>query len=199
MDYKDILESIASKDSKGLELLYQAYGSRFYSYAVTRWYLSEDEAWEVVYKTLETLVLKLSNYEFQSKELFEGFLFKVLLNFLRQNFRNQRNSHKVEIDFVDLNNQEEVPFIVSKQINKSTFLDYYKTESVENPVLQLLNEALNKLDAKEKDILLLKAQNYSYDEIADLLRIENKQLKVKHHRAKKKLLNMINEIQNSKI
>ncbi len=196
MDYKDILELISKKDPKGLEELYQAYGSRFYAYAVHRWNLTQDEAWEVVYKTLETLVLKLSNYQFQSKALFEGFLFKVLLNFVRQYFRSKRSLHEAEIDFVDLNSEEELPFHVSKQINKSAFSDYYKTESVENAELQTLNEALKKLDTIDKDILLLRAQNYSYDEIAALLRIENNQLKVTHHRAKKKLLLMINEIQN---
>jgi RNA polymerase sigma factor (sigma-70 family) len=196
MNYQDILRLISDKDPKGLEELYQAYGSRFYAYAFQRWNLTEDEAWEVVYKTLETLVLKLSNYQFQSKALFEGFLFKVLLNFLRQYFRSKRSSHEAEIDFVDLNNEEQVPYQVSKQISKAAFSDYYKTESVENPALLILNEALNKLDPMDKDILLLRAQNYSYDEIAGLLSIDNKQLKVTHHRAKQKLLNMINEIQN---
>lgn len=196
MDYKDILELISKKDPKGLKVLYQGYGSKFYAYAVHRWNLTEDEAWEVVYKTLETLVLKLANYQFESKALFEGFLFKVLLNFLRQYFRSRRSSHEAEIEFVDLNNDEELPHQVSKQINKSAFSDYYKTESVENPALQILNEALNKLDPKDKDILLLKAQNYSYDEIAALLGIDNNQLKVTHYRAKKKLLNIITEIQN---
>jgi len=196
MNYQDILQLISNKDPRGLEELYQAYGSRFYAYAVQRWNLTEDEAWEVVYKTLETLVLKLSNYQFQSKASFEGFLFKVLLNFLRQYFRSKRSSHETEIDFVDLNNEEEVPYQVSKQINKAAFSDYYKTESVENPALQILNEALSKIEPMDKDILLLRAQNYSYDEIAALLRIDNKQLKVTHHRAKQKLLNMIHEIQN---
>jgi RNA polymerase sigma-70 factor (ECF subfamily) len=196
MTYQNILRLIGNKDPKGLEELYQAYGSRFYAYAVQRWHLTEDEAWDVVYKTLEMLVLKLSNYQFQSQALFEGFLFKVLVNFLRQHFRSKRSNHHAEIDFVDLNNERELPYQISKQISKSAFYDYYKTETVENPVLVILNEALSKLEPHEKDILLLRAQNYSYDEIAGLLGIDNNQLKVKHYRAKQKLLNLINEIQN---
>ena len=196
MIYQDILQLISNKDPKGLEELYQAYGSRFYAYAIQRWQLSEDEAWEVVYKTLETLILKLSNYQFQSQALFEGFLFKVLVNFLRQHFRSKRNSHEEEIEFVDLNSETEIPHYISKQISKSAFKEYYKTESVENSGLLTLNEALDKLDPLDKDILLLRAQNYSYDEIATLLGIDNNQLKVKHHRAKQKLITVINEIQN---
>ncbi len=196
MNYQDILQLIGDKDPKGLEELYQAYGSRFYAYAVQRWHLSEDEAWEIVYKTLETLVLKLSNYQFQSKAFFEGFLYKVFVNFLRQSFRTKRSSQQNEIEFFDLNDEDELPIYLSKQIGKAAFTDYYKTETVDNPVLVILNDALDKMDEIDRDILLLRAQNYSYEEIAHLLKIDNNQLKVKHHRAKQKLLNIISAIQN---
>jgi RNA polymerase sigma factor (sigma-70 family) len=196
-DYKDILKLIANKEPKGLEELYTNYGNKFYNYSILRWHLNEDEAWEVVYRTLETLLLKLSNYQFESKAHFDNFIFKVHVNFLRQYFRSKRNQDISNIEFHDLNNAEETPHYISKQINKNVFADYYKAEVIESPYLIALNEALDKLDPKEKDILLLRAQNYSYDEIADFLKIENSQLKVKHHRAKQKLLNIINEIKTN--
>lgn len=195
-DYLNIIELIRNKDPKGLEELYTMYGSRFYSYSVRQWHLTEDEAWEVVYKTLETLVLKLGNYQFDSKARFEGFLFKVLVNFLRQYFRSKRSQHEGEIEFVNLNIEDEMPYYISKQINKNAFAEYYKTELIESSDLLMLNDALLQLEETDKDILLLRAQNYSYDEIAKLLGIDNNQLKVKHHRAKQKLVNTINEIQN---
>ncbi len=192
MEYRNIIELIDKKDPKGLEELYNAYGSKFYAYSIQRWYLTEDEAWEVVYKTLETLVLKLSNYRFESKARFEGFLYKVLVNFLRQHFRTKRSRNENKIEFLDLNSENEVPLYISKHINKNAFTDYYKTELVESNDLLILNDALNQLEELDKDILLLRAQNYSYDEIADLLKIDNNQLKVKHHRAKQKLIDIIN-------
>src|SRR5262245_62107573 len=91
MDYKEIIELIIRKDKQGLEALYNLYGQKFYSYAVKRWSLDEDSAWEVVYQTLETLVLKLPGYEFESKLHFDNFLFKVFTNFLRQFYRKHRN------------------------------------------------------------------------------------------------------------
>lgn len=196
IEYTDIIELIDKKDPKGLEELYNVYGSRFYSYSIQKWNLTEDEAWEVVYKTLETLVLKLSNYKFESKARFEGLLFKVLVNFLRQYYRAKRSQHEGDIEFVDLNSEEEMPYHISKYIHKNAFAEYYKTELVESPALIMLNEALNQLEKSDKELLLLRAQNYSYEEIAVLLKIDNNQLKVKHHRAKQKLLNIINENQN---
>jgi RNA polymerase sigma-70 factor (ECF subfamily) len=46
----------------------------------------------------------------------------------------------------------------------------------------------------DRELLLLKAQNYTYDEIASILSIENNQLKVKHHRAKQKLINLLKDV-----
>src|SRR5688572_14823202 len=91
MEYQEIIKLILSKDKAGLEALYNIYGQKFYSHAVTRWNLSEDDAWEVVYQTLETLVLKLPEYRFESKGHFDNFIFKVFINFLRQFYRKHRH------------------------------------------------------------------------------------------------------------
>lgn len=195
-NYLEIIELISKHDPKGLEVLYEAYGSKFYAYAVRRWSFDEDSAWEVVYKTLETLVLKLSNYQFESKTHFDNFLYKVLLNFLRQHVRKNRGKLEQDVQYLDINDTEDGVTGFSNQIDKKAFLDYFKTETVESPILLTLNDSLNKLDPIERDLLLLRAQNYSYDEIATLLGIDNNQLKVKHLRAKKKLLHLLNEPQN---
>lgn len=191
--HEQILELITQKNPKGLEALYDAYGRKFYTYSVFHWYLNEDEAWDVVYKTLETLVLKLANYEFESKAHFDNFLYKVLINFLRQHFRQSRAQNKGSIEYVNIDDEGTD---LSVQIDTVAFSNYYQSETAENPKMLILNECLNKLDSFDKDLLLLRAQNYTYDEIAALLGVANNQLKVKHLRAKQKLVNLINETQN---
>jgi len=57
--------------------------------------------------------------------------------------------------------------------------------------LKELELALSKLDPLDKELLLLKANEFTYDQIAELLNIENNQLKVKHHRAKQKLIKLL--------
>jgi RNA polymerase sigma-70 factor (ECF subfamily) len=189
------MQLIINQDPKGLEELYDTYGKKFYTYCVRNWHLSEDEAWEVIYKTLETLILKLSHYEFVSKQHFDNFLYKVLTNFIRQYFRKNRSHTEQEIEYVDLTNSEETSKEVTQHINQLSFTDYYKSEFIDSPELLNLNEALDKLEPIDKDILLLRAQNYTYDEISIFLGIENKQLKVTHHRAKKKLIDKLIEKQ----
>ncbi len=84
------------------------------------------------------------------------------------------------------------------QIEKDSILNLYQDNKHEK--LELLTKVLDMLEQSDKDLLLLRAQNFSYEEIAKLLGIENNQLKVKHHRAKGKLLKLIeNELINKKL
>jgi RNA polymerase sigma factor (sigma-70 family) len=192
-DYLTILKFIETNSPKGLELLYLRYGKPFYSFASERWKFSEDEAVEVVYKTLETLVLKLPNYEFGSQGMFDGFLFKVFINFLRQKHRETRTRQLPQLEFFDLEQEFKLPPYVQEALTKQSFSDYYSSEVMESPTMKLLKTSLEQLEQVDRDILLLRAQNYSYEEIAGMLSIENNQLKVRHHRAKQKLINLLNE------
>lgn len=193
-DYRTILQFISDKAPMGLELLYERYGRPFYKYAVDRWKMGEEDAWELVYKTLETLVLKLSDYEFESQAKFDGFLFKVFANFLRQKHREIRTKQLPQLKFFDLEKEFVLPGIVQEALTKQAFSSYYASETLESPQLKMLKDSLEQLGQTDRDILLLRAQNYSYEEIARMLGIENTQLKVKHHRAKQKLTDILNKM-----
>ena len=199
--YTDIVRLIRQKDRKGFELLYTTYGQKFYSFAVIRWFLSEDEAWEVVYQTLQTLVLKLPVHEFESKKHFENFLYKVFTNYLRQHYRRHRKKQTEEADFTislrvafaDDEPADKDEAISAPELDEQAIQEYYRDDVAESPNLVALKCALRQLQPDERDILLLRAQNYTYDEIAKMLKIKNNQLKVKHHRSKQKLMQLLNK------
>lgn len=195
-NYKEIIELLKSNNPAGAEKLFELYGNSFYGYCLQKWLFSEDEAWEVVYKTLETLVLKLVDYRINSHEDFERFIYKVLINFLRQEYRSKKFKEAKQTVYVDFN-AEGTPNEFSRYLNDHSLYTYYNTETEEHPALKRLNEVLESFEPIDRDLLLLRAQNYSYDEIADFLKIENNQLKVKHHRAKKKLVEQLNQTSNS--
>ncbi len=48
----DIVSKIKKKDSDAITLLYNVYGKKLYGYAIAKWKLSEDDSWELIYKTL---------------------------------------------------------------------------------------------------------------------------------------------------
>ncbi|HZE83889.1 MAG TPA: sigma-70 family RNA polymerase sigma factor [Puia sp.] len=199
--YTEIVKLVRQKDRKGFELLYNHYGQKFFSFAVKRWFLTEDEAWEVVYQTLQTLVLKLPLHEFESKKHFDNFLYKVFINYLRQYYRRHRKQQAEEVDFTislqaafaaDEPETKDEPASVP-ELNTLAIKAYYQEDAVESPNLVALKCALQQLKADERDILLLRAQNYTYEEIAKMLKIKNNQLKVKHHRSKQKLMQLLNK------
>ncbi len=191
MNYRTIIAQLRDKDPRALESLYNRYGIKFYDYCIRKWKLSEDGAWEAVYQTLEAMVLKGAQYEFESELHFQNFLFKVLLNFLRQQYRKQHAS-SAPPEFVQLDTDENTSAI-EKQLDQQSFTDYYRSESVEAPMMRPLHAALSQLNSKDRELLLLKSQNYTYDEIAEILGIENNQLKVTYHRAKQKLIKLLNQ------
>lgn len=201
MDYKEIIEFIRLKDKRGIEALYDDYGKKLYSHAIIKWDFSEDEAWEAVYKTLDTLLLKLPGYAIESDLHFNNLVFKIFKNYLRQHLRDKRRKEE-KIEFVSIEKFENIPAgdnIIEYNADDIAFTDYYKSEVLETSLFTNLKIALEKLEPSDKELLLLRAQNYSYDEIANLLNIKNDQLKVKYFRAKKKLVEMIDEQQKAHI
>ena len=191
-NFQNLIELIASREKAGWERLYEQYGSKFYAYAIQRWGLSEDEAWEVVYKTLETLVLKIGNYTFQTQGDFDRFIYRVLINFLKKQFRSKKFRESQQTVYMDFNG-EQVHSMAKGFLNPDLLQDYYTSEQFEHPDLVRLKSILESFDPLDKDLLLLRAQNYSYEEIAQLLQIDNNHLKVRHHRAKKRLMDALNE------
>jgi len=197
MNYTELIELIKKKDKKGLEYLFTDYGEKLYSYAIYQWFLSEDKAWDVVYKTLDTLLLKLPGYKLESSRHFNNLIFKIFKNNLRQSYRDSRRSEE-KLEFVALDdfaadsvNQAEEDFAIEPTV----FTDYYKNEVLESPLFAALKLSLEKLEPREKDLLLLKAQNYSYDEIASMLKTDAGPLKMRHSRALRKLREYINKQQ----
>lgn len=194
--YKEIIELLNGQHPSGLAKLYQGYGRAFYSYCIQKWNLSEDEAWEVVYRTLETLVLKIGNYDLLTQTDFDRFVYRVLINFLRQQYRSKKQKEAGQVVYVDFSAESGSNEGFANYLNRDALHSYYDQGGSEHPQLTSLKNALESMEQTDKDLLLLRAQNYSYDEIAKLLGIDNNQLKVKHHRAKKKLIEILNEQSN---
>jgi len=199
MDFNEIIKLIDEKNLKGWENLFIQYGQKFYGFALVNWKFNEDESWDIVYQTLETIVLKIGEYEIESQAHFDNLLFKIFTNFLRQAYRKKKRIEEdfqliplgeMEISVPDESNEIEISN-VNIPFDKGFFKEYYDTEETDNPKLKELELALEKLEPIEKELLLLKANGFTYDQIAEMLKIENNQLKVKHHRAKQKLIKFL--------
>ena len=203
MNYLEIISLIDQKDRKGWEHLYLTYGKKFYGFAVDNWGFDDDEAWDIVYQTLQTIILKIGEYQIQSQSHFDNLLFKIFTNFLRQQYRKNKTVAKEfkvlsfsEMEMIGNNDSDEELNVTEfkNPFTEEFFENYLEGEESENPKLKELQQALLQLEPLERDLLLLKANDFTYEQIAQMLTIENNQLKVKHHRAKKKLIKFLQTI-----
>lgn len=180
----DLIKDIRKKDKKALTLLYNRYGKKFYGYAVSRWNVSEDDAWELIYKTLYKIIEVIDKYSFETEEKFNGFIFQVFINNLRNHYNAAK--HK-QIETIGL--EEKHGSVEEKESDEP------KTES---PYMKCLKKAMEQLEDWKRILLLMKAQDFSYAEIAQYVNKPDEQLKVYYLRAKQVLTDKINQcLENS--
>lgn len=182
----EIISKIKKKDADAVAYMYNNYGKKLYGYAISKWNLNEDEAWDIIYKTLYKVVEVIDNYSFENENKFIGFVFKIFINYLRNNYRDKKNK---QIDTVELTEKDE-----RRMIDKST-TEYTEVLSDQ---MKCLQEQLKKLEDWKRIVLLMRAQNYSYEEIAKYAHKPADQLKVYHMRLKKEVTDGTNECINKK-
>lgn len=174
----DLIKDIQKKDKKALTLLYNRYGKKFYGYAVSRWNVSEDDAWELIYKTLYKIIDVIDKYSFETEEKFNGFIFQVFINNLRNHYHAAKNK---SIETIGLEEKH------GSSVDEN---DEPKTES---PYMKCLKKAMEQMEDWKRILLLMKAQNFSYAEIAQYVNKPDEQLKVYYLRAKQVLTDKINQ------
>lgn len=181
---------------KGLAALFEGYGQALFGFSRSQWHLDEDEGYDVLYKTLEIVGKVIRRYEFSSENHFSNWLFKIhknnILQFLRA--KNRKEILNTPVNFEEWENEvhelEDAAFNLQEfkpVIERLSSLDPYENTSAHNHLMLSLQKGLQQLSETERELLLLRMNNYSYDEIAKMLDIENNQLKVKFIRAKAKL------------
>lgn len=158
--------------------------------------MDEDEGYDVLYKTLEIVGKVITRYEFSSENHFANWLFKIHKNNILQFLRAKRRKEKltVPVNFEEWENEVhemgEAGFDLQEfkpVIERISSYNPYESTASHNNLMLSLQKGLQQLGETERELLLLRMNNYSYDEIAKMLDIENNQLKVKFNRAKAKL------------
>lgn len=175
--YIILKEKKGKSDSYGMECFYLRYGKQLFAYAVKNWKTDEDTAWDLIYKTFEKISKTIDRYSFTSEEKFASFTTMSFLNNLRNHYRDS----KKQIDIVHEEDYKLHP----------VYQDDEDAEEVESAKMKILKEELAKLQDWERMLLLLKAQQMPYSEIAKYVDKPENQLKVYYARLKKKITESI--------
>lgn len=184
----DLITEIKKKDKNAIDLLYKQYGKKLYGYAVSKWSMDEDESWELVYKTLYKVISVIDKYNFESEDKFAGFIFKIFINYLRNYYRDNKNKHP---ETVELNETFSNNFEGKDEKNNS--------ETKQSPLMQCLQKVLQSMEDWQRILLLMRAQDYSYEAIADYVNKPGDQLKVYYMRLKKIVTEKTNECVDNRL
>lgn len=170
-------EILKEQTETGIRILYERYGKKLCSYAIHQWKLDEDEAWDLTYKTLYRVLDAYSSYQFVSEQKFGAFVFTTFINYLRNHYRDtkKKKSETVPLDESHLAVQQ------------------MQDDGNVSVPMEIMREALDKMEDWERMLLLLRSQDLPYSEIARLTGKPENQLKVYYMRLKKKLADSINQ------
>lgn len=211
-NYQQVILTFQRDIRQGLAALYEGYGKSLYGYCVNQWSLSEDESYEILYKTLEVVARVVDRYDFSSERHFMNWLFKIhknnTLQFIRKTARQREQIEVVSYEDwfnepVEEDNSEdgsstelsgELISVYKPVIDRISTADVFGDSPPSSRIMSALEKALLKISDFERELLLLRMNHYTYDEIATMLGVENNQLKVKFNRAKTKVKKMTLEI-----
>lgn len=177
----DFAAKIKQDRSSSIRWLYDRYGKKLYGYAIGQWKLNEDDAWELIYKTLYKVTDAAGKYSFEDENRFTGFVFQVFTNYLRNHYRDAKK------------NATNVPL---EELHEKTVHDRQETNETperESLLMKCLKEALKTMQDWQRILLLMRAQDHPYEAIAPYVDKPAEQLKVYHLRLKKTVTERTNE------
>lgn len=165
-------------DSGRVKFLYESYGKLLQRYSIKNYQVSDDEAWDLVYKTIYR-VAELDPAMFEDARKLKGYIFRSQINNIYNHLRDTRKFSVTNVATADLPEDD-----IAATENGS---------SVISPQMKILHEELEKLEDWQRILLLMRGQDASYKTISELVNRPEKQLKVYYGRLKQQLLKNINQ------
>jgi RNA polymerase sigma factor (sigma-70 family) len=168
-------------DQKLIEGLYAAYAGKLLGYTLRNYKIPEDDARNLVYKTIYRFAEVSHRYSFDHESKRTAFIFKTHINYLRNYFRDNKSfEHRnFEVELNEFEQQGE------------------DTATPDNPKLKLLQQLLDEMEDWQRILLLMRGQGASYSEISKFVNKPENQLKVYYARLKKQLMEDMNDRLNN--
>jgi|GEM_PF-607537 len=192
--YLDVISKFKQSLNEGLTVLYEGYGQHLFQFTINKWQLDEDEAYDTVYKTLEAVCKVIDRYQFDSENHFSNWLLKIHKNNILQLIRAKKAKDQIVFHYEDwmaeVVQYEDEAFDMSNYepiVEKLNYNTPYKDSPLNNQLFFAMQKALMLVPDNDREILLLRMNNYTYEEISQMLGIPNISLKVKFNRAKAKV------------
>ncbi|MFI5151116.1 MAG: RNA polymerase sigma factor [Bacteroidia bacterium] len=162
----------------GIKRAYERYAQKLFLYATRKWKTPDDDAWDLVYKSLYKVADVINQYTFETEESFSGFIFTVFMNHLRDHVRREKKKAETMTE-VPLND-----FMISADPSPAR-------DAKPNRSLQIMQQELDKMEDWQRILLLMRSQDIAYSEIARYVDKPENQLKIYYSRLKKQLMEKV--------
>ncbi|KPJ73169.1 hypothetical protein AMJ52_04100 [candidate division TA06 bacterium DG_78] len=168
----DLIERACDGDEHACQKLLNLYKGRIFSYVyrmVRNYHDAEDLTFDTFIRCFKAL------HRFDRTKQFSTWLFTI--------------AHNLVIDFYRKNKQEYEYFDEKHAIKDDFVYDYEKKKKLEK-----IERALTKLPALDREIVILfHKEEYSYQEISEIVKLPVTTIKTRLHRARKKLQQLVHE------
>ncbi|MBI4056395.1 MAG: RNA polymerase sigma factor [Elusimicrobia bacterium] len=152
---------------------------------------NDDMAEDIAQDTFVTVWEKLSS--FQERGPFRAWLFRIALNKLRSFWRRKKILSWLSLDHLKEDGQQSL-----EETLADPFRDSDPANSMEDPHLQKqINEALRLLPSRQREVIVLRAQDMEIHEIASILGVAEGTIKAHLFEAKKKLQQQLQSLLSS--
>ncbi|MFT5667091.1 MAG: RNA polymerase sigma factor (sigma-70 family) [Vicingaceae bacterium] len=169
MDFKKLHRKTKEKR---LELLFEAFRDALLGYGNRQWKIPKDACWDLIYVSLYKVEEVVDDHQFESTEKFNGFVFRIFINRMKNYLRDEETRTKG---------------IREVELEEDKIGEGKDRKEEESDEVNLLNEILDELEDWQRILLLMRAQEYTYAEIANYTKKSEKNLKVYYGRLKKKI------------
>jgi RNA polymerase sigma-70 factor (ECF subfamily) len=171
---EEMIKLIQEGKTEYYETIIKKYQDRVFRYAYSK-LGNYDDALEASQDIFVSVFRSLKNFRGESK--FSTWLYSITSNYCKNAKRKQRRMNVVSLFRRDENEEVELPIIDEREGIE---------EKVElSNTFEIAKEELQKLPDDYREILILRdIEEYSYEEIADILKISLSNVKVRIHRGR---------------
>ncbi|MFW5808456.1 MAG: RNA polymerase sigma factor [Spirochaetota bacterium] len=171
---EEIIKQIQNGDTRHYEGIIKKYQDRVFRYAYSK-LGNYDDALEATQDIFVSVFRSLKNFRGDSK--FSTWLYSITSNYCKNAKRKSRRMNVVSIFRKDNEDETELQIVDEREGIE---------EKVElSNTYEIATEELQKLPDDYREILVLRdIEEYSYDEIADILNISLSNVKVRIHRGR---------------
>lgn len=174
MNEEEIIQRIKDGENEHFDILIRKYRDRVFRYAYSN--LGDyDDALEAAQDIFVSVFKSLKNFRGESK--FSTWLYSITSNYCKNFKRKKRRMNVISIFRNDDDMASELPIIDERENLEKKF-------ELDN-TYEIATEELQKLPDDYRNILVLRdIEGYTYDEIAEILKISLSNVKVRIHRGR---------------